>query len=247
MPEFLPAKWAAPDNVVAGTTTRRHGVSLAPYVANNLALHVGDDPRLVEENRQALDRQLPGKKSWQWLEQVHGTQVVKAPAGKVPVADACFTDQPATVCTVLTADCLPILLCNRHGTEVAAIHAGWRSLCHGVIEKTVATLQSTPAELLAWLGPAIGPSSFEVGEDVRTAFLQGNCGSEAVAAFVPKEIPGKYCCNIYLLAEIRLRSVGVNQIHGGDYCTVEDKENFYSYRRDGVTGRMASFIYFIDR
>ena len=242
---FLPADWSAPDNVFAGVTTRCEGVSHTPYAYNNLAQHVGDDAQLVDVNRQTLDEQLPGKKTWQWLEQVHGVDVVKSPTGGVSVADACFTDKQNVVCTVLTADCLPILLCNKQGTEVAAIHAGWRSLCAGVIENTVSAMKTKPEDLISWFGPAIGPNKFEVGESVHQAFSQAHCGSESLAAFTPTEEHNKYYCDIYLLAIIRLRTIGINNISGGHSCTVTERDKYYSYRRKGVTGRMASFVYFL--
>lgn len=234
--------WPAPAHIIAGTTQRQGGASTGPYVSNNLAMHVADNPVHVQQNRDALDRQLPGNKQWQWLEQVHGVHVVQAPTCSVEVGDASYSDKPGVVCTVLTADCLPILFCDTAGTEVAAIHAGWRSLCGGVIENAAACFKAGPETMLAWMGPAIGPQQFEVGEDVVNAFEQASCGAESVSAFRPLG-NGKYLGDIYELARIRLRSVGIHAIHGGGLCTVTDSANFYSFRRDDVTGRMVSFIY----
>ena len=241
---YLLAQWPAPDNIVAGVTTRISGVSQSPYANNNLALHVGDDENSVNVNRQRLDEALAGIKKWQWLEQVHGVEVVKAPTGQVATADACYTDQESVVCTVLTADCLPVLLCNQQGSEVAAIHAGWRGLCDGVIEETVAAMTSPAEALMVWFGPAIGPLQFEVGHDVYKAFVAARCGAESASAFTATAKSDKYLCDIYHLARIRLASLGISRIYGGEFCTVTDQERFYSYRREGVTGRMASFIYF---
>jgi YfiH family protein len=154
------AQWPAPPTVVAGTTLRSDGVSRAPYAMANLALHVGDDPSSVVQNRQKLDQTLPSKKEWQWLNQVHGVEVAAAPVDGAPDADAVVANRPGVVCTVLTADCLPILLCHREGTEVAAIHAGWRSLCYGVVEKSVAAMKSSPETLLAWMGAGDRPAGF---------------------------------------------------------------------------------------
>ncbi len=253
MVNWLNADWPTPSNIIAGVTTRKGGVSEGVYSTNNLALHVGDNTLSVKKNRIALDKSLSGEKHWQWLDQVHGNSVVEAlslsmttslRAISIPQADACYTQQSNTVCTVLTADCLPILICNKQGSEVAAVHAGWRSLCNGVIENTIAAMQSAAEDLLVWFGPAIGANQFEVGEDVRQAFMQANCGALSEVVFKPiEEKPGKYLSDIYQLATIRLQALDVSAIYGGQYCTVSDKHSFYSYRRDGETGRMASFIY----
>jgi YfiH family protein len=239
---MIKPEWPVPAHIVAGVTWRTAGVSEGVYASNNLAMHVGDNPLHVEQNRKALDAQLPGQKQWQWLEQVHGVAVVDAPTCAVEVADASFTNKANVVCTVLTADCLPVLLCDVTGKEVAAIHAGWRSLCGGVIENALDKFSAEPSTILAWLGPAIGAQQFEVGEDVVTAFQQAPCGQLSKAAFVARG-NGKYLADIYQLARIRLHSKGVSAIYGGGLCTVSDAENFYSFRRDNATGRMASFIY----
>lgn len=251
----ITADWPAPDHIIAGVTTCVIGVSQPPYAANNLALHVGDDIQSVLSNRRQLDQlicrqyNLSEPLQWQWLNQTHGIEVVAADKDScsvVPEADASVALLPYTVCAVLTADCLPILITDDSGSQVAAIHAGWRSLCFGVIENTLKALQvgadNNGGEFMAWLGPAIGPARFEVGEDVREAFRLQVCGEQSMQAFMPAS-QGKYWADIYQLARYRLQALGIDRIYGGDYCTVTDAENFYSYRRDGQTGRMASFIF----
>lgn len=237
--------WPVPAGIVAGFTTRSGGISQPPYDGQNMALHVGDDEQAVQQNRQFLDSLLPGShKRWQWLNQVHGVAVADADDnGQVLTADACYSRQSSRVCNVLTADCLPLLLCDRQGAEVAAVHAGWRSLCDGVIENTLARFTAPANQIQAWLGPAIGPLAFEVGEDVRSAFARQTQGERAMQAFAATDRPGKYLCDIYQLARIRLQACGVGSLYGGGYCTVGNPASFYSYRRDGVTGRMLSFIY----
>lgn len=238
------AQWPKPANIVAGFTTRSGGASAAPYDSFNMAQHVGDAVVLVAQNRMQLDQQLPGSKQWQWLEQVHGTAVVEASRCEdVLVADASYSAQVGKVCVVMTADCLPILLCDKQGQQLAAIHAGWRSLCYGIIENAIARFSGHSSDILAWLGPAIGPAAFEVGEDVRRAFAAENGGDLAMQAFVAGDCAGKYWCDLYQLATMRLNLAGVTAVYGGGFCTFADVEQFYSYRRDGVTGRMASFIY----
>ncbi len=234
--------WPAPANVRAVVTTRPGGVSLAPYDSFNLALHVGDDPAAVVENRARLRDRLQQPEPL-WLRQVHGIRVVAADqASAEPEADGSFSARAGAVCAVLTADCLPVLLCDRQGSRVAALHAGWRGLANGIIEAGVSALQARPSDLLAWLGPAIGPEQFEVGAEVRAAFMAVDPGAEA--AFRP-HISGKFLADIYRLARLRLTALGVTAIHGGDFCTVSDARRFYSYRRDGVTGRMASLIWMV--
>ncbi|MCX7175180.1 MAG: peptidoglycan editing factor PgeF [Proteobacteria bacterium] len=234
--------WNVPAAVHALVTTRSGGYSSAPYASLNLATHVGDDPMIVVRNRQRLRsgiRPLPADPLW--LEQVHGTRVVTAENWREgEKADACIARKPGLVCAVLTADCLPLLLCAEDASVVGAVHAGWRGLSAGVIEASVAAMAMPPASLLAWLGPAIGPRAYEVGDEVRAIF----CAQDAAAqrAFVPHR-PGKWLCDLYLLARQRLAALGVQRISGGDYCTFSDADRFYSYRRDGVTGRMASCIW----
>jgi polyphenol oxidase len=242
--QFIIPDWPAPANVRATVTTRSGGVSHAPYDSFNLATHVGDDPTAVRENRSRLRTALTLPAEPVWLKQVHGVAVVDAAQGGVePEADGAFAAQPGTVCAVLTADCLPVLLCNRAGTKVAALHAGWRGLAGGVIEAGVEALSVPGSELLAWLGPAIGPEVFEVGPEVRAAFVQDD--AQAAQAFRAAR-EGKYLADIYLLARLRLQRLGVTAVYGGGLCTVTDSARFYSYRRDGATGRMASLIWLAD-
>ncbi len=237
--DWIIPDWPAPPIVRALVTTRSGGVSVGPYASLNLGDHVGDDPRAVAENRRLLRRHLPAEP--RWLAQVHGTRVVRAESVCGPEqADAAHTSVPHTVCAVMTADCLPLLLCDADGSEVAIAHAGWRGLAEGVVERTVAAMARRPQRLLAYLGPAIGPSAFEVGDDVRAAFLAR--GAAAAAAFRPHGA-GKWLADIYELARQRLRDAGVERVFGGGYCTVADQGRFFSYRRDKVTGRMASLIW----
>lgn len=239
--------WPAPANVRSLQTTRSGGVSLAPYDSLNLGTHVGDAPLAVARNRQLLGDLLPSEPVW--LEQVHGTAVVDAGmAGCRTVADACVARQHGAVCVVMTADCLPVLLCDREGTVVGAAHAGWKGLAAGVIEATVLAMGIAPENLMAWLGPAIGPSAFEVGDEVRAAFIAAD--PQAAAAFTPSPLLGegggegsKFLADIFLLARLRLNALGISEIYGGDHCTHTEKEWFFSYRRDGATGRMGTFIW----
>jgi YfiH family protein len=218
-------------------TTREGGVSAAPWASFNLGDHVGDNAAHVVANRTHLRQQLPSDPGW--LKQVHSAKVVETGAG-VPEADASLTRQTGTVCAVLTADCLPVLFCDRAGSVVAAAHAGWRGLADGVLEATVAAMQVAPGDILAWMGAAIGPQAFEVGDEVRQAFVAQH--PEAAMAFHP-HAPGKWLADIYQLARIRLESAGVQAVYGGGRCTFTETERFFSYRRDGVTGRMASLIW----
>jgi len=240
MPEIITPDWSAPPNVRAAVTTRIGGVSLPPYDSLNLGDHVGDDPQAVAVNRRQLQAVLALPAEPHWLSQVHGSCVVDAaetPSGCE--ADAVFSRDAGDVCAVLTADCLPVLLCDSGGSVVAAAHAGWRGLLNGVIENTVAQMAGR-GELLAWLGPAIGPQAFEVGEEVREAFV--NEDPRAQQAFRPSPA-GRWLADIYALARLRLHRAGVDAISGGEYCTFSDPTRFYSYRRDGVTGRMACLIW----
>jgi hypothetical protein len=239
--EWIEPRWPAPAQVQALCTTRVGGASSGPYASLNLADHVGDDPACVARSRRLLSERLdlPGEPLW--LRQVHGCELARG--GVDPVgceADAAMAASPGLVCAVLTADCLPLLLCDRAGTRVAAVHAGWRGLAAGVIEAAVAGIQADPADLLAWLGPAIGPDAFEVGEEVRATFVGQDPG--AACAFRPSPA-GRWLADIYRLARRRLGALGVDQVYGGDLCTFSDRGRFFSYRRDGVTGRMASLIW----
>jgi YfiH family protein len=256
-PQWLVPHWPGlPANVGMLSTTRRGGVSPAPYDDGmgqgglNLGTHVGDQPHNVARNRFILREQLPDDPSW--LAQVHGTAVVnlgKVAPQQVPEADASVTTIRGKVCAVMTADCLPVLFCDVEGKTVAAAHAGWRGLASGVLENTVEAMRAAGAgELMAWMGPAIGAYQFEVGNDVRKVFLQGALDESSerhvTAAFTAIEHkPGKFLADIYALARYRLLSAGVQEVHGGEYCTVANSGRFYSFRRDGVTGRQASLIW----
>ncbi len=238
--ELIHADWPAPANVQAFTTTRAGGVSEGAYRGLNLATHVGDDEQRVRRNRECLQEQAKLPQAPQWLSQCHGDRVVPLPASTTQGFDAAYTTQAGTVCAVLTADCLPLLVCNRHGDEVAAIHAGWRGLHAGVIERCIAGFDSPASALLVWLGPAIGPQAFEVGREVYEAFCQGNAGNEN--AFMQTGA-GHWHCDLYRLARNVLQRLGVEAVYGGDFCTFSDAERFYSYRRDGETGRIASAVW----
>lgn len=242
MKSFIQPTWPAPDNIRAYTTTRIGGVSLAPYHEFNLGEHVEDNPLHVSTNRDLLKKRLELSNDPIWIKQTHSTIALEAtPENREQEADATFTRQKNIACLVMTADCLPILLCNQQGTEVAAIHAGWRGLAHGVIESTIQALTTPHQEILAWLGPAISLRHFEVGDEVRAAFLK--ITPKAEDAFTPSPNQ-RWLADLYLLARIRLQNQGITQIYGGEYCTFSDKEQFYSYRRDGEkTGRMASLIW----
>lgn len=236
---FLAPDWPAPVQVRTLQTTRRGGVSGAPYDSFNLASHVGDAPLAVARNRMLLNTLLPSEPVW--LEQVHGTLVANADAASCrPQADACIARHRAAVCAVMTADCLPVLLCDRSGSVVGAAHAGWKGLAAGVIEATVTAMQVAPRELIAWLGPAISQRAFEVGDEVRAAFVAAQ--PQAASAFIPGQ-NGKWRADLYALARMRLNALGVAQIYGGNFCTFSEPERYFSFRRDAVTGRMATFIW----
>lgn len=242
---FIKPDWPAPDHVHGYTTTRIGGVSPPPFGSFNLGSYVNDD-LFVDHNRQHLIKSLKLPSPPVWLQQVHGSDVVEindSIPDHPPKADAAFTAQCSKVCVVTTADCLPVLICNRHGTKVAAAHAGWRGLSGGVLENVVAKLNEPCDELYAWLGPAIGPTAFEVSEDVLNAFT--TVDPLAIKAFTAKSNePGKWLANLYLLAKQRLNNMGISHIYGGNHCTFSDEKNFYSYRRDqGITGRMATLIW----
>jgi YfiH family protein len=239
--DFLIPEWPAPSNVQALQTLRTGGCSQGPWSSLNLGDHVGDNPAHVAANRGLLRQRLPAEPCW--LRQVHGIVAVDAASVRENLeADASWSRQVGAVCVVMTADCLPVLFCDRAGTVVAAAHAGWRGLLSGVLEQTIASMKVANNELLAWLGPAIGPESFEVGGEVRQAFV--NRDAEASTAFRPRG-QGKWLADLELLARQRLNSAGVSAIFGGGMCTVDDTARFFSYRRDGVTGRMASLIWLV--
>lgn len=244
---YIRPDWPAPATVLALSTLRQAGRSGAPYHGFNLAAHVGDDPAAVQANREILSQALPPGCRVQWLSQVHGTTVVEAGQGEeVPEADACWTRAPGLACAVLTADCLPVLLCSRQGDVVAAAHAGWRGLLGGVLESTLAAMGAAAGDVLAWLGPAIGPAAFEVGSEVREQFLEAAPAADVSATdalFSPSgNRSGHYFTDLHALARLRLAAAGVRRVFGGGECTLSDRERFFSYRRDGITGRMASLI-----
>ncbi|MGD2083237.1 MAG: peptidoglycan editing factor PgeF [Chromatiales bacterium] len=238
-PEWILPDWPAPPGVRAVSTTRRGGCSTGPYASLNLALHVGDEPDRVRRNRALVRDRLGLPVEPFWLEQVHGCTVADA-GGRAARADASFAEDGGAVCAVLTADCLPLLLCNREGNRVAAVHAGWRGLVAGVVERAVARFPDAPGHLLAWMGPAIGPGAFEVGEEVLGVFTEADPGCRG--AFMPRG-RGKWLADIFALARRRLAGLGIGFIGGGDCCTVSDPDRFFSFRRDATTGRMASLIW----
>jgi len=243
--------WPAPATIHTLVTTRQGGISSSPYDSLNLGDHVGDEVSRVIANRQILRRQLPSEPIW--LRQTHSIQVStpnsRSHISNNPIeADAAVTNVPDEVLVILTADCLPVLFSNADGTVIGAAHAGWRGLCDGVLENTVSEMlklapQFGAKDLFAWMGPAIGPESYEVGEDIVGRFQECRL-HDMQKCFLPiTNKPGKYLADIYQLARDRLKKVGVNAIFGDDLCTVMDGERFFSYRRDGVTGRFASLIW----
>ncbi|GAB6406586.1 peptidoglycan editing factor PgeF [Pseudomonas sp. MHK4] len=238
MSDWLIPDWPAPAGVKACVTTRAGGVSMAPFDSLNLGDHVDDSPEAVAENRQRLTDHFSIQPAW--LQQVHGIVVAHADPSRVDTADASWTSTPGIACAAMTADCLPTLFCDRAGTRVAAAHAGWRGLAAGVLEATLDSLAVPPAEVLVWLGPAIGPQAFEVGPEVWETFVQQL--PQAAEAFVPSQNAGKFMADIYMLARLRLAARGVTAVYGGGLCTVTDPR-FYSYRRASRTGRFASLIW----
>ncbi|MBU6959391.1 peptidoglycan editing factor PgeF [Pseudomonas sp. CVAP len=238
MIDWLIPDWPLPAGVKACVTTRAGGVSLAPFDSLNLGDHVDDNPEAVAENRRRLTDHFSIQPAW--LQQVHGVTVACADPTTVATADASWTATPGIACTAMTADCLPALFCDRAGTRVAAAHAGWRGLAAGVLEATVESLAVDPAEVLVWLGPAIGPKAFEVGPEVREAFVRQLAESDQ--AFVPSHNAGKFMADIYTLARLRLAACGVTAVYGGGFCTVTDPR-FFSYRRSPRTGRFASLVW----
>ena len=244
-PGWIGPAWRdAPANVRALATLRAGGHSTGPHASLNLAQHVGDDPQAVAANRAALRRAAGVPAEPLWLEQVHGTHVVEH-AGPTPDApprgDASVAFERGRVCAVMTADCLPVVFVDRAGTRVGVAHAGWRGLAHGVLEATVDALRCAPADLLAWLGPAIAQPAFEVGAEVRDAFVTRH--ADAVAAFFPNAA-GRFQADLYALARLALGRAGVVAVTGGEHCTSAERDRFYSFRRDGGrTGRMATLVW----
>ncbi|MCB1806210.1 MAG: peptidoglycan editing factor PgeF [Candidatus Competibacteraceae bacterium] len=233
--------WPAPATVRAVTTTRLGGISQGRFASLNLGFHTEDDEQAVHHNRQQLYTQLELAQEPAWLRQVHGNQVVDVATITEPVtADASVSRQPGKACVVMTADCLPVLLCDRAGHCVAAAHAGWRGLAAEIIAATVEAMHCPTSEVMAWLGPAIGPDVFEVGDEVRAQFLQLDAANQV--CFKPSPA-GRWLADIYALARRQLQDLGITAVYGGDWCTVSDPTRFYSYRRDGSSGRMASLIW----
>jgi YfiH family protein len=240
--DWIVPDWPAPASVKALITTRSGGVSKGPYASLNLGLRTGDDPQAVAANRDRLNSLLPQPP--RWLRQVHGASVVEADSlAGLPEADAGIAHRAGTVCAVLVADCIPVLLADRAGTTVAIAHAGWRGLAAGIIENTARRMAVDPRGLIAYLGPGIGPGAFEVGADVRDTFLARD--ADAAAAFTP-HTAGKWLADLFLLARQRLRRAGVPEIHGGALCTYSDARRFFSYRREPTTGRMVAVIWRTD-
>jgi len=238
-PDWIIPDWPAPPSVKAIITTRNGGVSRGPYASLNLGLRTGDEPGAVQANRAQLMRYLP--QAPKWLSQQHGTEVVEADETEASFpADASIARKPGTVCAIMVADCIPVLLTDRAGTLVAAAHAGWRGVAGGVLEKTIQRMSIAPADVLAYLGPGIGPGAFEVGDEVRAAFLARD---GATADAFSRLITGKWLADLFKLARVALARAGVSAIYGGGLCTVSDPRRFYSYRRDRVTGRMAALIW----
>lgn len=243
-PAWIDADWPAPPGVRALTTLRGgDGVSAPPFDRFNLGLRCGDGPALVARNRERLAQWLALPSPPRWLNQVHGTRVCRFDAAlpeAEPEADAASTGVPGVVLAILTADCLPVVFAARDGREIAVAHAGWRGLAAGVLEATVAAMATPPAQLLAWLGPAAGPRAYEIGAEVRAAFLAHDAA--AVTAFTPTR-PGHWRVDLYALARQRLAAAGVGAVHGGGFCTLEEPDRFFSHRRDGRSGRMATLAW----
>ncbi len=236
---FIP-EWPAPDNIVALCTNRKQGKSQPPWDSYNLATHVGDDLSKVLGNRTLLKQQAQLPADPEWLNQTHSTDVITLSDTSCRKGDASITQQINQVAVVLTADCLPLLVCNQQGTEVAAIHAGWKGLLDGIVINTIRAMASSPADLLVWLGPAISQKHFEVGSEVKQQF--GQAYTQTEQHFNPNNA-GKFQADLYGLVTDQLSSLGVKRIYGGDFCSYTQKDLFFSYRRDGVTGRMASLIW----
>ena len=242
--------WLVPDGIHGAMTTRLGGVSAAPYDSLNLGYATADERACVAQNERLTASALGvSEADIRWVYQVHGIDVhhaeslpVNTPLGATEIkGDAVVCHTPGLVCAVKVADCMPMLFAARDGSAVAAAHAGWRGLSGGVLERTVAEMRVAPAQLVAWMGPCIGPTAFEVGDEVRAAFVAHD--PRAAQHFVPREAPGKFLCNLYAIAKQRLQSIGVTDVSGGDYCTFNQPELFFSHRREPITGRMAAFVW----
>ena len=238
-------EWRPHARVCAVTSLRNgEGLSLPPFDRCNLGLRCGDDVEIVSRNRAALCTRYALPSEPRWLRQVHGVRVVRfddaATGDDEPEADAAVTTKPGAVLAILTADCLPVLFCSDDGGTIAAAHAGWRGLAAGVLENTVVAMRTPPEKIIAWLGPAAGPRAYEVGDEVRAAFV--DIDLRAASAFMPTR-PGHWLCDLYALARLRLANVGVTRVSGGGLCTISDPHRFFSHRRDGITGRMATLVW----
>lgn len=260
-PSLIRPDWPAPSRVRAASTLRRGGVSRGAFRSLNLGARAGDDPAAVSANRRLLRRALALPAEPSWLRQAHGNcavrllpagvelaamnqgRAVAAPGDGAPEADAAWTDRPGVVCAVLTADCLPVLVCDRKGTRIAAVHCGWRGLAAGILESAIGAMGVPGDGVMAWLGPAIGPGHFEVGPEVREALRRD--ARAPGAAFRPSARDGHWYCDLYAVARHQLAGLGVLEVHGGGLCTHSDPARFYSHRRDGRTGRMATLIWMV--
>jgi len=245
---ILSPQWDVPNSVVAAVTTRAGGVSESPYASLNIANHVGDEPNNILQNRQLLSEKFGVNLRWQWLQQIHGVESVRVSEAKESIeADGLFTQASDLVCCVMTADCLPIFFAAKNGCEVAVAHAGWRGLAGGIVENTVSQFSVPTIDISAWLGPAIGPCHFEVGSEVRDVFLSqvSNPNNKLLLeqCFSPVENSPKLMADLVAVARLKLAALGITDVSGGDYCTYCNEEDFFSYRRDGVTGRLLSMIY----
>ncbi|MBT5717952.1 MAG: peptidoglycan editing factor PgeF [Gammaproteobacteria bacterium] len=248
--QLIFADWNAPSTVVALSTTRKGGSSAAPYASFNVGAHVGDELARVDANRAILQSELPPDLRWQWLDQVHGADVLEVVApGSTLTADGLLTREKNLICCVQTADCLPVFVAALDGTEVAMTHAGWKGLASGVIENTIWAMENSVEDLAVWLGPAIASCHFEVGAEVRECFLAAETSEssqhELERCFSPAKSHGKFMADLYGIARIKLSRLGISysNISGGTHCTYCDEDRFFSYRRDGVTGRMLNAIY----
>ncbi|KGQ70762.1 hypothetical protein A1D23_12255 [Chelonobacter oris] len=242
--EWIKADWRLPANIKTLSSQRSGGVSVSPYDSFNLGNHVGDEASAVTANRLLLIQEGSLPQAPLFLNQIHSTTVIELPTEEaLPDADAVYTNQAEQVCVVMTADCLPVLFASENGNEVAAAHAGWRGLSDGVLEATIGKFAAERSQIHAWLGPAIGAGAFQVGQEVRSRFIAQDPQAETAFAADPNQ-PQKYLCDLYRLARQRLIKCGIRHIYGGEYCTFTQKERFFSYRRDGKTGRMASLIWF---
>ena len=238
---WIPADWPVPEHVQAGTTTRIGGYSRGTYASMNLASHVDDNPDYVFQNRILIREQLSLPDEPLWLQQIHSNKVINLAKENVnQPADGAYTNKHNQICVVLTADCLPLLLCNTTGTEIAAIHIGWRGFSRNIITSALNAFTAKPQELMAWIGPYISAKHYEVGEEVRTACLK--LINDTNTVFRPAR-PGHWFADMQGLVRQQLQTAGVHEIFGGDNCTYTDYQHFYSYRRDGITGRVASFIW----